>query len=86
MRLPIAAQNPSTVRSAAFRTNALSLEKAFSEVGAVGRQVVQFCTRSLDHLSHAWPFMAGQVVHEEINYRIDDYCVMAFTGPGMKIQ
>jgi hypothetical protein len=35
------------------------------EVWAVGREIAQLGTRSLDHLAHAWAFVAGQVVHDD---------------------
>ena len=57
----MAAQRPSTVRSAAFAQQRLELGEGVLdrvEVGAVGRQVAQLCAGGLDHLAHARPLVA----------------------------
>src|SRR3954470_16870730 len=59
---------PLTVRSAAFRRSAFSLEKAFSiwiEVGTVGRQEQQLGAGRLDGLAHRMALVARQVIDDD---------------------
>src|SRR3954467_2051489 len=59
---------PLTVRSAAFRRSAFSLEKAlldWIEVGTVGRQEQQLGAGRLDGLAHRMALVARQVVDDD---------------------
>ena len=68
MQSAMARQSPSTVRSAAFRSRALSFEHTFLnwvEIGAVGREVEQMCARRFDQVAHLGPLVAGEIVHDD---------------------
>ena len=64
----MAIQRPWTVRSAALRSRALSLAKAFLnriEVRAVRRKVEKVCACRFDPLAHFLPLVGGQIVHHD---------------------
>lgn len=56
------------------------------EVGTVGREVAQVRTRRLDHLAHARPLVARQVVHDDdvagAQFRDQDLLDIGFEGRG----
>jgi hypothetical protein len=75
----MALQRPSTVRSAALRSSALSLAKAFSmglKSGLLGREVEKACAGGFDQLTHVRPLVAGQIVHDDdvalVQFRDED--------------
>jgi hypothetical protein len=63
----MALHRPVTVRSAALRSSAFSLAKAFSiglKSGAIGREIEQARAGRFDQRPHPWPLVAGEIVQD----------------------
>lgn len=67
MMRPIASQRPATVRSAAFLVCSELGEGVLDrvEVGTIGRKIQERSAGRLDQLAYAWPFVAGEIVHDD---------------------